>query len=194
MWIVFVGAPGAGKGTQCERLSEYLTIPHLSTGEMLREARERGTATGKLAGQYIDAGDLVPDDVILRLVEERLAEPDCTNGALLDGFPRTLVQAEAFDRLLESRGTPLGVVLALEVPEEMLVDRLLARGRRDDTRDTIVQRFRQYAGLTSPLIDYYRHGGLLQIIDGTGEVDEVFNRVKSTIDRIQEVNVPSGKQ
>jgi adenylate kinase len=182
MLIVFLGPPGSGKGTQAQRLKDYLGLTHLSTGDMLREADRAGTALGAKAAQFMQAGQLVPDDVVVGIVVDRLEHPDCQHGCLFDGFPRTLTQAKALDLVLSTHAKPLDLVLALDVPEEKLVERLLARGRMDDNRDTIRERFRQYSRLTEPLLDYYRRRGILQLIAGEGTPDEVFARIKDAVD------------
>jgi adenylate kinase len=182
MRIVFLGPPGSGKGTQAQRLKDYLGVAHLSTGEMLREAHEAGTAVGAKAQEYMLAGQLVPDDVVTGIVVDRLARRDRDHGYLFDGFPRTLPQAKALDETLKAHGMPLDLVLSLTVPEEKLVERLLARGRMDDNRETIGERFRQYNRLTEPLLDYYRESGLLRSIDGEGAPEEVFSRIKNAVD------------
>jgi len=180
MRIVFLGPPGAGKGTQAQRLKDYLGVAHLSTGEMLRDAE--ATTLGQQAARYMSAGRLVPDDVVVGIVVERLAEKDCARGCLFDGFPRTVPQAEALDRMLTDRGMPLDLVLAIVVPEADLVARLSARGRPDDDANTIAERFRQYTALTQPLIEYYRRRRILRQIDGTGSPDHVFERIRGTVD------------
>lgn len=182
MRIVFLGPPGSGKGTQAQRLKDYLDIAHLSTGEMLRDADQAETPLGRQAARYMNAGQLVPDDVVVGIVIERLAEKDCSYGCLFDGFPRTLPQAEALDRLLAERRIPLDLVLALDVSEPKLVERLLARGRPDDDRNTIHERFRQYNRLTEPLLDYYRRRGVLRQIDAEGTPDEVFAKIRQAVD------------
>ncbi len=181
MRIVFLGPPGAGKGTQAQLLRDHLGIAHLSTGEMLREADEAGTPLGREAGNRMRAGQLVPDDVVIGVVADRLGHRDCARGCLFDGFPRTVPQAKALDEMLAARKTPLDLVLALDVTPERLVDRLLARGRMDDNRETIEERFRQYDQLTEPLLDYYRQRGVLQMIDGEGTPDEVFDRTQRAL-------------
>jgi adenylate kinase len=184
MRIVFLGPPGAGKGTQALRLKDYLGIAHLSTGELLRDAEAQGTPLGRDAARYMHAGQLVPDDVVVGVVADRLVQNDCARGCLFDGFPRTLLQAETLDQMLEERNMPLDLVLALEVPEERLVSRLLARGRADDRRGAIQERFRQYNRLTEPLLNYYRRRGILRMIDGQGTPDEVFERVRTVVDSL----------
>ena len=184
MRIVFVGPPGAGKGTQAERLVETYRIAHLSTGDMLRAARDAQTEVGKKAEAYMSAGRLVPDDVILAIIQQRLAQPDCREGCLLDGFPRTIAQAEALDRMLAEKGTPLDAVLELQVPEEVLFARLAGRGRADDTPEVIRQRLVAYREQTEPLLEFYGRSNLLRSIDGVGTVDEVIDRAKAVLDQV----------
>jgi adenylate kinase len=182
MRIVFIGPPGAGKGTQAVRLKDHLNIAHLSTGDMLRAAASAGTPLGREAQQYMNDGRLVPDEVVVGIVVERLAAPDCRHGCLFDGFPRTVPQAETLDSVLAERGMPLDMVLELQVADELLFQRLAARGRADDNEETIRERLRQYRRLTTPLLDYYRGRGILRSVDGEGTPDEVFTRIEQAVD------------
>ncbi|MHB8897776.1 MAG: adenylate kinase [Thermoguttaceae bacterium] len=182
MRIVFIGPPGAGKGTQAERMIDRYRLAHLSTGDMLRAARDARTDVGQKAEQYMSTGQLVPDAIIIEIIRERLGQPDCQGGYLLDGFPRTIAQAEALDRMLADRGTPLDVVLELKVPEEELFQRLAGRGRADDTPEVIKQRLVAYRNQTSPLLDYYGKAGLLRSVDGLGTIEAIFERVRAVLD------------
>ncbi|MDO4551403.1 MAG: adenylate kinase [Planctomycetia bacterium] len=184
MRLVFIGPPGAGKGTQAERLIAKYHPAHLSTGDMLRAARDAKTEIGLKADEYMSAGALVPDEVIISIIEERLTADDCAEGFLLDGFPRTIAQAEALDEMLTKKNTPLDLVLELRVPEEELFKRLAGRGRADDTPEAIRNRLTSYANQTSPLLDYYSKKGLLQTINGLGTIDEIFTRMEGILDKI----------
>jgi len=182
MRIVFIGPPGAGKGTQAERMIATYKLAHLSTGDMLRAARDAKTEVGVKAEKYMSTGQLVPDDIIVAIIAERLQAPDCRFGYLLDGFPRTIAQAEALDRMLADKATPLDVVLELRVPEEELFRRLAGRGRADDKPEVIRQRLVAYRQQTEPLLDYYGKRGLLKAIHGLGTVEEIFARIKEVLD------------
>jgi len=183
MRIIFMGPPGVGKGTQSALLIQYLGIPHLSTGEMLRQACREKSDLGLLSQEYISQGQLVPDPVMLELIGRRLEAPDCKRGYLLDGFPRTLGQAQSLDEYLSRRQTPLTLVLELKVDTEELVKRLSARGREDDRPEIIRKRLDEYARRTAPLSDYYRQQGLLNEIDGKGTPVEVFKRIQNAVDQ-----------
>jgi adenylate kinase len=169
-----LGPPGAGKGTQAAKLAEKLQIPHLSTGELFRDNISRGTKLGLEAKRYLDAGDLVPSELTNELVDDRLTNPDTSEGFILDGYPRSVAQAEALHDMLERRGTHLDVVVEFRVAEDELFERLRARGRADDTDDVIRNRMNVYRDETAPLIEYYRKE--LKTVDAVGTVDEVFAR------------------
>jgi len=183
MRIVFIGPPGAGKGTQAESIVTTYAMAHLSTGDMLRAARDAKTPLGQKAEEHMSTGQLVPDDLIIDLIAERLAKPDCESGYLLDGFPRTIAQAEELDAMLARLKTPLDVVLELQVPEEELFQRLAGRGRADDKPEVIRQRLVAYRKQTEPLLEYYGSRGLLKSINGLGTVEEVFQRAREVLDQ-----------
>ncbi len=180
--VVFLGPPGAGKGTQAVRIAEKYNVPHISTGDILRAAVKEGTELGKVAKEYMDKGELVPDEIIIGIIRERLSQEDVKrNGFLLDGFPRTLPQAEALDKLLEELGMPLDKVIYLNVDDEEIVKRLLARGRADDTEEIIRNRLKVYREQTAPLIDYYTAKGLLVEINGVGDINEITKKIEETL-------------
>ena len=185
MKIVLLGGPGAGKGTQANKLKEYYGVPHISTGEVLREARASGTELGEKAAEYMDAGKLLPDDIILGIINEKLYMPSMKHGFLFDGFPRTILQAEGLDKMLKSKGESLDSVVSIEVPDEIVIERLLKRaeveGRSDDNCETIENRIRVYYEQTEPLKSYYKDCGLLQSIDGVGTIVEIFYRIKTVL-------------
>jgi adenylate kinase len=183
MRVVFLGPPGAGKGTQSQRLIEHFRIPHLSTGDMLREAARQQTTIGQVAQDYMSAGRLLPDSIIIELVCRRLMNDDCRNGYLLDGFPRTLPQAEALDQFLSNGAAPLDAVIELKVDQESLLQRLAGRGRDDDEPEVIRQRLEAYRLQTAPLVEYYTGKGVLAPIDGLGTTDDVFERILRILER-----------
>ena len=178
--ILLLGPPGSGKGTQADLLCKALGIPHISTGVMLRDHVTRGTDLGKRAKAIMDVGDLVSDEIVVGMVRERLAESDAVCGYLLDGFPRTLPQAEALDTVVGTDA--LDAIVVLEVAESELVARALARGRSDDTAETVANRFAVYRGQTEPLIDFYRKTGRTVVaVDGVGEITDVLSRVVTVL-------------
>ena len=180
--VVFLGPPGAGKGTQAVRLAEKYKVPHISTGDILRAAVKEGTELGKLAKSYMDKGELVPDDVIIGIIKERLSQADVKEkGFILDGFPRTLAQAESLDAMLEELKMPLDKVIYLNVNDEEIVKRLLARGRADDTEEVIRNRLEVYRKQTAPLIDYYSTKGLLVEINGIGDIEEITRNIEESL-------------
>lgn len=181
MRVVFLGAPGAGKGTQAQRLASELGVPHVSTGDMLRTSVESGSELGRKVQGILAAGLLVPDEVMAGVVGERLSAPDCRRGFLLDGYPRTLAQGELLDRLLAASASRLDHVAFFEVPAAELLRRLLSRGRADDTVDTVRRRLEVYAEQTAPLRGLYERRGLLRVVDGTGDPEQVAARLRSSL-------------
>ncbi|HVS48013.1 MAG TPA: adenylate kinase [Candidatus Dormibacteraeota bacterium] len=183
--IIF-GPPGSGKGTQAAKIEKEFQLSHLSTGEILRAEVARGTETGKEVGRIMAAGDLIPDDIIVSIVRQRLSESEAGPGVLLDGFPRTLQQAQALDEMLAEEGHRVDFVIALDVPEDVLVERILQRaavqGRADDTREAIAERMHEYHKLTEAVLDHYRKKGVrVEVVDGQGDVDDVFERIRRAI-------------
>ncbi|MDF1557164.1 MAG: adenylate kinase [ANME-2 cluster archaeon] len=212
--LVLVGAPGAGKGTQAMKISQKYPIPHISTGDILRDNLERGTQLGLQAKEFMDRGELVPDIVLIGIIKDRLSEPDTATGFLLDGYPRTFPQAEALDDILGQITKELDVVIDIEVPDEVLVKRLAGRRmcrcgasyhvifnppevdgkcdhcggelyqRDDDTEEAVKTRLVAYYAQTHPLIDYYSEQGLLRTVNGTGSIDDIFREICAVIDGI----------
>lgn len=208
MRLILMGPPGAGKGTQTKRLVERYRIPHISTGDMLRQAIAAGTVLGQTAGELIRRGDLVPDEVVTPLALARLSQPDCANGFVLDGFPRTCPQAEALDADLQRQNLRLNAVLLIEVPDDLLVERIVGRRidpltgtiyhlkfqppppdivprliqRGDDSEDAIRARLRKYHALTAPVAEHYSKQGLVRWINGLGAPDEVTQRLFAAVE------------
>lgn len=185
MRIVLFGPPGSGKGTQAATLKDRLAVPHISTGDLLRAAVKAGTPLGQKVKSVMEAGQLVSDDLVLDLLADRVAQDDARDGFILDGYPRNLAQANALDAMLERIGQPLDMALLLEVPHELIVDRLAGRaaaeGRKDDDPDTVRARLKIYAEQTAPVADFYRQRGQLAEVDGTGTVDDVQARLLDVI-------------
>ena len=174
MRVVLLGPPGAGKGTQAEKLADKLGVPHISTGELFRSNIKEGTKLGLEAKRYLDAGDLVPSELTNELVDDRLDDSDTAGGFILDGYPRSVEQAKALHDMLQRRGTDIDAVVEFRVSEEELLQRLTGRGREDDTEDVIRNRFKVYREETAPLLDYYSDE--LKTVDAVGTLDEVFDR------------------
>lgn len=179
MRIVLLGPPGAGKGTQATVLAQKLGVPHVSTGDLFRANIGEGTQLGQEAKKYLDAGDLVPSEVTNRMVEERLREPDAQEGFMLDGFPRTVGQAEALSGILERLDSKLDAVLEFVIDEDVVAGRMLERGRDDDTEDVIRNRLRVYHDETAPLLDHYR--AIAVKVDAQGSVDEINARAMAAL-------------
>lgn len=191
MRLVLLGAPGSGKGTQAARLKEYLQVPHISTGDLLRTEVAAGTPLGRQAGEVMARGDLVSDEILLGMLKDRLSREDVRNGFILDGYPRNLAQAAALDALLSSLGQTFDVAVQLAVDNEQIVARLAERakieGRADDTPESVRHRLKVYDEKTAPVIDYYRQQGKLVVVDGVGALEEVFARIVEAIQPGHEV-------
>lgn len=207
MRVILIGPPGAGKGTQAAWLKERLGVPHLSTGDMLRAAVREGTELGRQADGYMRRGELVPDELVIRMAVERIGQADCTNGFLLDGFPRTRAQAEALDAALQAAGAAIDAVLLIEVPDALIIDRITGRvqdpetgaiyhlrfnppppevaprvvQRKDDTEQACRARLDKYHSETAPVVPFYRARGLLRTVDGVGPPDEVSRRLLAAL-------------
>lgn len=184
MKIILFGPPGAGKGTQASLIQQQYDIPHLSTGNIFREAIKNETGLGKKVKKILDTGDLVPDQVVVDLVAEELEKDKYGKGYILDGFPRTVSQAKSFDQLLKSKNQNLDAFIFLQVPEEELVKRILSRGegRSDDTEEGVKKRLAVYEKETKPVKEYYEENDIVFEVDGTGTVEQIFERIKTLLE------------
>lgn len=187
MVVVFLGAPGSGKGTQASLLAARAGVPHIATGDMLRQAVKEGTELGRKARAIMEAGRLVSDDIMIGLIRERIGAPDCRRGFLLDGFPRTTVQAEALEKLLAERDLRVDAVVNLEVDENRVIERMAGRaqaeGRSDDNPETIRKRLTEYREKTQPLASWFARQGILLNLDGAGSIEEVSRSIDAALER-----------
>jgi adenylate kinase len=187
--VIIFGPPGSGKGTQSEKIIEYFGLSHISTGEILRHEINEGTTFGMTAREFIDRGELVPDHIIIGMLENKLNELNNTKGVIFDGFPRTVNQAKVLKEMLEKRGQHICIMLNLEVEKQELIDRLLKRGetsgRSDDNLDTIGKRIKVYDCQTSPVIEFYKNEGCYKGIQGTGSINDIFERICTAIEAIK---------
>jgi adenylate kinase len=185
MRIVLLGAPGSGKGTQAALMEERLGMPHISTGVLLRNAAKRGTALGLQAKSIIDQGELVPDNIMSDMIEERLGREDVANGFILDGYPRNLAQAQSLDEMLGRLGQPADIAIQIDVDPEQIIKRLAGRaeqeGRADDSEDIVRNRMRIYHEKTAPVIDYYAGRGMLTHVLGDGSIEVILERILSVL-------------
>jgi adenylate kinase len=183
MNLILFGPPGAGKGTQAEKLASHFNIPHLSTGSIFRENIKNETPLGKKVKSILDSGKLVPDETVVDLVADELNKKDYNNGVILDGFPRTVSQAESLDKYLSSKGSQIESFVTLTVPEDELINRILSRGegRSDDTPEKIKTRLQVYRDETEPVLNYYKEKGAVKEINGVGSIDEIFNRIVKSV-------------
>jgi adenylate kinase len=180
--LIFLGPPGAGKGTQAKILADSYQIPHISTGDILRQAIAEKTPLGQKAQMYVEKGELVPDNLILDLIKERLSQPDSKKGWILDGFPRNVTQASFLEDLLKQLNQAADCVINLEVPDRVLIERMLGRGRKDDTEETISRRLEIYREQTAPVINFYHQRNLLEPINGNLALEEVTASLKKAIE------------
>ncbi|MAT39387.1 MAG: adenylate kinase [Ectothiorhodospiraceae bacterium] len=188
MYLVIFGPPGAGKGTQAQYISEHFEIPHISTGEIFRENIKNDTPLGVEAKRYTASGNLVPDSLTNAMVRDRIQKADCSRGALLDGYPRTIDQAREFDKMLAEKGSQLSAVINLKVPDGEIVQRLSKRGRSDDNPEAIKRRLQIYHNQTEVIVGYFRDRGLLHDIYGVGNIQEISKQILDTLDKVTHKN------
>jgi adenylate kinase len=183
--LVFLGPPGVGKGTQAARLAAELDLPHISTGDIFRDHLKRETELGLQVKEIMNSGGLVPDTLVVSLMQDRLSQPDCERGCILDGFPRTVPQAEELDLALGAGGESVTAALYFDAPREVVIERIAGRamqeGRTDDTPETVKKRLEEYDAQTGPLVPYYRERGLLHEYDARGGIEDIFGAVKATV-------------
>lgn len=184
MKLILFGPPGAGKGTQASLIQKHYNIPHLSTGQIFRDAIKNKTRLGKKVKSILDSGDLVPDKTVVELVAEEVEKEKYAGGYILDGFPRTVIQAESFDKILSGKKQSIDSFIFLKVPEKELIKRILSRGegRSDDTEEGVKKRLAVYENETRPVKEYYETKDMVFEVDGTGTIDEIFSRIKSILD------------
>ncbi|MFC3814747.1 MULTISPECIES: adenylate kinase [Lysobacter] len=191
MRLVLLGAPGSGKGTQAARLKEHLQVPHISTGDLLRAEVAAGSKLGLEAKEVMASGNLVSDEILLGMLEDRFSRPDTRDGFILDGYPRNLAQADALDKLLTRIRQPMDYAVQLDVPTDLLVERIAGRakaeGRADDSPESVRTRLKVYDDQTAPVIEFYRQHGQLTVVDGVGGLDDVFNRIIEALVPAKEV-------
>ncbi len=187
--LVIFGAPGSGKGTQSEKITETYGLHHISTGELLRDQIARGTELGKIADSFISKGQLIPDDLMVRILDAELDKPEAKHGVIFDGFPRTIPQADALSKMLAKRGTALHGVVGLELEDDELIDRLVKRGkesgRSDDNPETIKERLKVYHTTTQPLREYYINDGSYKGVRGHGSVEDIFSSIRTHLDALK---------
>lgn len=189
--IVIFGGPGSGKGTQSDKLISHYNLFHISTGDVLRDHIRRGTDLGNTANSYISKGKLIPDDLMVSILEQVLIDnaQAAADGVIFDGFPRTIPQAKALNEMLQKRGNKVNIVIGLEVPDEELTERLLKRGlesgRSDDNRETIAKRLEVYHSQTAPLKAFYQNQGIYAAINGIGTIDSIFQSIQEAIDKVK---------
>ena len=187
--LVIFGAPGSGKGTQSEKITETYGLHHISTGELLRDQIARGTELGKIADSFISKGQLIPDDLMVRILDAELDKPEAKHGVIFDGFPRTIPQADALSKMLAKRGTALHGVVGLELEDDELIDRLVKRGkesgRSDDNPETIKERLKVYHTTTQPLREYYINDGSYKGVRGHGSVEDIFISIRTHLDALK---------